>query len=106
MASERKSSSSRSRSTSGKRVTAKVSRSASSQEASSAKHFAICVRNDDYPASLELRKLYPVLDDEFAAEHGLVRVIDESGEDYLFPSEYFVRVTLPLAVERQLRKIA
>jgi hypothetical protein len=45
------------------------------------------VRNDDYPASLELRKLYPVLEDEFAAEHGL---IDESGEDYLYPGEFFV----------------
>jgi hypothetical protein len=64
------------------------------------------VRNDGYPASLELRKLYPVLEDEFASEHGLVRVVDESGEDYLFPSDYFVRVTLPQAVEKQLRKIA
>jgi hypothetical protein len=53
-----------------------------------------------------LRKLYPVLDDEFAAEHGMVRVIDESGEDYLFPSEYFVRVSLPQALEKQLLKIA
>jgi hypothetical protein len=69
-------------------------------------HFAICVRNDEYPASLELRKLYPVLEDEFASKHGMVRVIDESGEDYLFPSEYFVRVNLPQTVEKTLRKIA
>ncbi len=64
------------------------------------------MRNDDYPASLELRKLYPVLNDEFAAQHGMIRVIDESGEDYLFPGEYFVRVSLPETVEKQLRKIA
>jgi hypothetical protein len=68
--------------------------------------FAICVRNEDYPASLELRKLYPVLSDEFAAQHDMIRVIDESGEDYLFPSDYFVRVRLPETVEKRLRKIA
>lgn len=69
-------------------------------------HFAVCVRNDDYPASLELRKLYPVLDDEFASEHGLIRVIDESGEDYLYPGEFFVRVELPVSIEKTLAKIA
>jgi hypothetical protein len=56
--------------------------------------------------SLELRKLYPVLEDEFGSEHGMIRVIDESGDDYLFPVDYFVRVSLPLAVEKKLRKIA
>jgi len=64
------------------------------------------VRNDDYQASLELRKLYPVLEDEFGSQHGMIRVIDESGEDYLFPSTYFVRVRLPDALEKKLRKIA
>jgi hypothetical protein len=68
--------------------------------------FAICVRNKDYEASLELRKLYPVLEDEFGAQHGMIRVVDESGEDYLFPNEYFVAVSLPQAVEKRLRKIA
>src|SRR5256885_2712922 len=68
-------------------------------------HFAVCVRNADYPASLELRKLYVVLEDTFAAEHQMMRIIDESGEDYLYPSSYFVRVELPSAVERRLRKI-
>jgi hypothetical protein len=70
------------------------------------RQFAICLCNDGYPASLDVRKLYPVLDDPFADQHGMVRVIDESGDDYLFPAEYFVRVSLPQAVEKQLRKIA
>jgi len=55
---------------------------------------------------LELRKLYPVLEDEFAAEHDMIRVVDESGEDYLYPSSYFVRVALPQSVEQTLQKIA
>jgi hypothetical protein len=70
------------------------------------RNFVICVRNDEYPASLELRKLYVVLNDAFAAEHQMLRIIDESGEDYLYPESYFVRVELPHAVERALRKIA
>ena len=69
-------------------------------------HFVICVRNDEYPASLELRKLYPIIEDEFAGQHGMVRVIDESGEDYLFPSEYFLRVDLPQGTEETLQTIA
>jgi hypothetical protein len=69
-------------------------------------HFAVCVRNDDYPASLELRKLYPVLEDAFASQHGMLRVVDESGEDYLYPSGFFVRVELPAAIEKALAKIA
>jgi len=72
MASERKRSSSKSPS-----VADKVGATRGGQ------HFAVCVRNDDYPASLELRKLYRVLDDDFATGHGLIRIIDESGEDYL-----------------------
>jgi hypothetical protein len=59
--------------------------------------YVVCVRNDDDPASLELRKLYRALDDEFAGEHGMIRVIDESGEDYLYPSDFFVHVELPAA---------
>ena len=69
-------------------------------------HFAVCVKNDDYRASLELRKLYVVLEDEFASKHNMIRVIDESGEDYLFPASYFVRVELPQTVEQVLRRIA
>ena len=72
----------------------------------SRQQFAVCVRNTDYPASLELRKLYQILDDAFADQHDLVRVIDESGEDYLYPQACFVRVALPKPVQQVLRRIA
>ena len=61
--------------------------------------FVICVRNKDYPASLELWKVYRLLAAE-AAKHRQVRVVDESGEDYLHPEEYFVPIKLPQAAER------
>jgi len=66
--------------------------------------FAICINNSEYPASLELHKLYRVLPDEDAARDGDLRVIDESGEDYLFPSEYFVHVSLPQTTQLVLQK--
>jgi hypothetical protein len=69
-------------------------------------HYVICIRNDDYPASLELRKLYAVLDDSFAVQHGMIRVIDESGEDFLYPSEFFVSVETPTSIEKTLAKLA
>ncbi|OLE55970.1 MAG: hypothetical protein AUG51_00870 [Acidobacteria bacterium 13_1_20CM_3_53_8] len=59
--------------------------------------FAVCVQNEDYPASLEQWKIYRVLPDEKASRHKLVRVIDESGEDYLYPETYFVPIKLPQA---------
>jgi len=62
--------------------------------------FVLCVRNKDYPASLELRKVYRLLSDERASKHHQMRVIDESGEDYLYPEEYFVPIKLPQAAER------
>lgn len=61
--------------------------------------FVICVRNDNYPASLELRKVYRAVSDPQALSHKMLRVIDESGEDYLYPSECFVAVELPRAAE-------
>jgi hypothetical protein len=54
--------------------------------------FVRCVRNEGYPAGLELRKMYRVLADEQASNLHQLRVIDESGEDYLYPEEYFVFV--------------
>ena len=64
--------------------------------------FAICLSNADYPASLELHKVYRVLPDEDAALDGDIRVIDESGEDYLYPTDYFALIELPSDVERAL----
>ena len=58
-------------------------------------HFVICINNADYPASLERRKIYETIPDADAAKHGQIRVIDESGEDYLYPSECFVDANLP-----------
>jgi hypothetical protein len=62
--------------------------------------FVACIRNKDYPASLELRKLYRVVPDPEAAKHRQIRVVDESGEDYLYPEGYFIPVPLPQAAER------
>ena len=56
--------------------------------------FVICVDNTDYPASLERRKIYDVVPDQAAAELGQIRVIDESGEDYLYPAKCFVDANL------------
>ncbi len=68
--------------------------------------FAICVKNEEYPASLQLGKVYRVLPDERGARHNMVRVIDESGEDYLFSASYFVPVELPQAAESALSAMA
>ncbi len=68
--------------------------------------FAVCVNNADYPASLELHKIYRVLPDEDAEVDGDMRVVDESGEDYLYPADYFVLVELPKAVEKSLLRAA
>jgi hypothetical protein len=64
--------------------------------------FAVCINNDDYEASLELHKIYRVLPDDNAATDGDIRVIDESGEDYLYPADWFVFIELPRALERSL----
>ena len=68
--------------------------------------FAVCVNNADYPASLELHKIYRVLPDEDAEVDGDLRVVDESGEDYLYPAEWFVSIELPQAVEKSLLQAA
>ena len=66
--------------------------------------FAICINNSQYSASLELHKVYRVIPDEDAEREGDLRVIDESGEDYLYPSDYFVLVDLPRDVVTTLNK--
>jgi hypothetical protein len=57
--------------------------------------FAVCINNSEYPASLELHKIYRVLPDEDAAEDGDIRVVDESGEDYLYRAKDFVLIDVP-----------
>ena len=60
--------------------------------------FAVCVDNHGYEVSLEIRKLYEVLADTKAEQHGQMRIIDESGEAYLYPATSFDRVSLPDSV--------
>ena len=66
----------------------------------------MCVRNDGYEASLERNKIYAVLRDEEAEREGDLRVIDESGEDYLFAADRFVAIEVPAAVRASLLKTA
>lgn len=77
-----------------------------SQQTATPRQLVICIRNDAYPASLEVRKVYEVLPDTAAATHHLVRIIDESGEDYLYPDEYFMPVELPQPVRAALQLAA
>jgi len=64
--------------------------------------FAVCIDNEGYKASLELGKLYRILPDKDAQAHGLVRVIDESGEDYAYSSDRFHSMKIPSVIERAL----
>jgi hypothetical protein len=68
--------------------------------------FVVCVQNKGYTASLELRKLYQVVADASAPKLNQIRVIDESGEDYLYPEEYFVPIQLPQSAEKAVRRAA
>ena len=64
--------------------------------------FVVCLKNNGYEASLEPRKIYQVLSDKEAESHEMIRVIDESGEDYLFPVSLFSPITLPQTLVREL----
>ncbi len=68
--------------------------------------FVLCLRNKGYAASLECRKLYAVVPDGAAARHKLVRIVDESGEDYLYPADYFIALRLPASVKLALLRTA
>ncbi len=57
--------------------------------------FAICIKNDGYADDLKVRTIYQILPDESAARSNYIRVVDETGEDYLYPSAYFVPVEVP-----------
>lgn len=63
------------------------------------KRFALCVDNSDYQASLIKRKLYEIIPDEDAAKDDFIRIVDESGEDYLYHCSYFILLELPAEVE-------
>ncbi|MFH0926101.1 MAG: hypothetical protein V1872_10840 [bacterium] len=63
--------------------------------------FVLCIENRGN-TDLEVRKIYQVLPDEDAARQGYLRVIDESGEDYLYPESYFVAIKLPTKIQEEL----
>ncbi len=69
--------------------------------------FVVCIDNSGYEASLEVHKIYSVVPDSEAAQEGDLRIVDESGEDYLYPADRFIEIELPEAVERSLlRKVS
>lgn len=69
-------------------------------------HLVVCTKNSGYEVSLELRKLYEVVPDVDAEKHGQVRVIDESGEDYLYPKSFFIPVELPQRIVERIFHVA
>lgn len=70
------------------------------------KQFVVCINNEGYTVSLEKRKIYVALRDAAADKHGLLRIVDESGEDYLYPKTFFRAIALPLAVKRAVMAAA
>ncbi len=70
------------------------------------KQLAVCVNNEGYPASLEKRKIYVVLRDPAAERHRLLRVIDESGHDYLYPKTFFRSIALPQSIKKAVLSAA
>ena len=68
------------------------------------RRFVVCVRSTGYEASLEQNKIYVALSDQEAERHGQLRVVDESGEDYLFSADRFVTIEVPAAVRASLLK--
>jgi len=67
---------------------------------SNTQNYVLCISNDRYPASLEVRKIYQHITDPQAEAHGQIRVIDESGEDYLYPREFFIPIEVPVEAAR------
>lgn len=68
--------------------------------------FAVCVNNTDYSVSLELHKVYRILPDKDATADGLVRVVDESGEDYLYPQDWFEPIRVSPLLKKKLLQTA
>lgn len=75
-------------------------------EKSRTRGLVVCIDNDGYPASLEKRKIYVALPDPTAGTQGLIRVMDESGEDYLYPESFFRRIDVPLEVRKAILSAA
>ena len=71
-----------------------------------ASRFVICVENKGYKVSLEKRKIYLALPDATAQKHGQIRVIDESGDDYLYPKSLFLPITIPASLRKAILKAA
>ena len=67
--------------------------------------YVLCINDGGYPASLEIRKVYITLPDQRAAKHHFIRVIDETGEDYLYPAKLFVPIEIPPKATSILFKI-
>ena len=68
--------------------------------------FVVCISNEGFEASLELKKIYEVVTDSVASSHDQTRIIDESGEDYVYPSNFFVNIELPASLRAQLSEVA
>ena len=66
------------------------------------RQFVVCVRNEGYAVSLEKRKIYITLPDPVAEKHKQIRVIDESGEDYLYPKSFFIAISLPQSLRKAM----
>lgn len=71
-----------------------------SQATSASASYVVCLDNEGYPASLETRKIYRRLSDPRAEADGMIRVVDESGEDYLYPARFFAAIDVPASVVR------
>ena len=70
------------------------------------RRLVVCVKNRGFAASLELRKIYRAISDPVAESHRLLRVVDESGQSYLFPESYFVTLDLPAAIARAISSVS
>jgi hypothetical protein len=68
--------------------------------------FVVCINNTGYPASLEIHKIYCVVPDADATASADIRVMDESGEDYLYPASYFAPIAVPVSVRKSIQKAA
>ena len=66
--------------------------------------YVVCVENTGYPASLELHKIYRAVPDPDLAADGDIRVVDESGEDYVYPASFFTPISVPVAVRKSLKR--